>query len=137
MRIFLILASILTTFTFSLAQRVEVNPNVKWKYVRSQKLELQNESVYQYEFPAETGHDYVFSMFFEKSQIVAYIKGVDLQGKPIASKEEDVDPTTVKLDFSVPNTATYMVLVGYRSKFPRQNLKKDIELTLIKRPFVE
>lgn len=134
-QLFFILALFMTASAFG--QRTEINPNVKWKYVRSQKLELQNESVYQYEFPAEKGHDYVFSMFYEKSQIISYINVVDLQGKPIASKEEERSQTDVRLDFSVPESGTYMVVIGYKSKFPGQNLKKDIELTLIKRPFVD
>ena len=34
------------------AQVIDINPNVQWKYVRSQQLELKNKSTYQYEFPA-------------------------------------------------------------------------------------
>ena len=37
------------------AQVIDINPNVQWKYVRSQQLELKNKSTYQYEFQLKGG----------------------------------------------------------------------------------
>lgn len=131
----IVLALLITAIAYG--QRTEINPNVKWKYVRSQQLELQNESVYQYEFPANKGYDYILSMFYDKSQIITSATIVDLQGKPIASKLEERSQTDLKLDFSVPQSGTYMMIIGYKSKFPEQNLNKEISLSLIERPFVD
>lgn len=128
---------VICSTTFVNAQVIEVNPNVNWKYVRSQKLNLQNESVYKYEFPAEKGYDYVFTMNYDISRIISYITVVDMQNKPIASVEESNSLYKVDLTFSVPQSSTYQVIVGYKSLAPEENLNKEIELTLIRRPFVE
>lgn len=119
------------------AQIVEVNPNVNWKYIRSQNLELQSESVYQYEFPAEKGFDYKFNLFFEKKNIGTYINVYDIQMKPIATILDSNANNTTKLEFRVPESGTYIVTLGYNNKREEDIPKADIELILIRREIVE
>jgi hypothetical protein len=119
------------------AQIVEVNPNIAWKFVRSQKLDLQSESEYQYEFPAEKGYDYIFNLFFEKPEIITYIKIYDMQMKPIAEMKDTKGIKTSKLEFDVPASGTYMVSLGYMDKGESTEPTAAIELTLIRRPFVD
>ncbi|MGB0850588.1 MAG: hypothetical protein ACPGTP_05045 [Bacteroidia bacterium] len=119
------------------AQIVEVNPNVNWKYIRSQNLELQSESVYQYEFPAEKGFDYKFNLFYDKKDIGTYINVYDIQMKPIATILDSNAYKTTKLEFRVPESGTYIVTLGYNNNREEDTPKADIELILIRREIVE
>mgnify|MGYP000897790552 FL=1 len=127
---------VLGFYSTAKAQIVEVNPSVNWKYVRSQKLELQDESVYQYEFPAEKGFDYIFNLFYSEENIITFIHVYDMQMKPIATLEDENARKTTKLSFSVPASGTYIVVVGYKDK-TKASPTANIELTLIRREFVE
>jgi hypothetical protein len=121
----------------SSAQVVEVNPNIKWKYIRSQKLELQSGSVYQYEFPADKANDYIFNLFYDKANIITYIKVLDMQMKPVASISDPKALKTTKLEFNVPASGMYMVMLGYQSKDMSDESTTEIEAILITRPIVE
>lgn len=114
------------------AQVVEINPAVQWKYVRSQVVELQNKNVYQYEFPAEKGFDYIFNLTISESNIETFVKIYDLQMKPIAGD----DARTEQLSFRVPASGTYIVTLGYQG--PEEgNGKTSIDIRLIRREIVE
>ena len=115
------------------AQVIDINPNVQWKYVRSQQLELKNKSTYQYEFPAEKGYDYIFSVTINESGIETYVKVFDIQMKPIAG--EGIKSKTNQLQFRVPANWTYIVTLAYRG--PDYNESTPIDFTLIRRPIVE
>lgn len=115
------------------AQVLEINPNVQWKYVRSQQLELKNKSIYQYEFPAEKGYDYIFSVSINESNIETYVQVFDIQMKPIAGEGEK--GKTNQLEFRVPSSGTYVVTLGYNG--PDDNSVTPIDFTLIRRPIVD
>jgi hypothetical protein len=115
------------------AQVIDINPNVQWKYIRSQQLELKNKSTYQYEFPAEKGYDYIFSVTINESGIETYVKVFDIQMKPIAG--EGIKSKTNQLQFRVPANGTYIVILAYRG--PDYNESTPIDFTLIRRPIVE
>jgi hypothetical protein len=115
------------------AQVLEINPNVQWKYVRSQQLELKNQSTYQYEFPAERGYDYIFSAIINESGIETYVKVFDIQMKPIAG--DGYKSKTNQLQFRVPSSGTYIVTIAYKG--PDENKTTPIDFTLIRRPIVE
>ena len=115
------------------AQVLDINPNVQWKYLRSQQLELKNQSTYQYEFPAEGGYDYIFSAVINESGIETYIKVFDIQMKLIAG--EGYESKTNQLQFRVPSSGTYIVTLAYKG--PIENKTTPIDFTLIRRPIVE
>ena len=115
------------------AQVLDINPNVQWKYLRSQQLELKNQSTYQYEFPAEGGYDYIFSAVINESGIETYIKVFDIQMKLIAG--EGYESKTNQLQFRVPSSGTYIVTLAYKG--PNENKTSPIDFTLIRRPIVE
>ena len=118
------------------SQVVEINPNVKWTYVRSQEVDLQNESVYKYEFPAEKGYDYIFNMFFKEVNFLSFIKVYDFQMKPIASEVDSSSSDETHLAFRVKKSGTYHVVFGYNEK--DQDIPKlNTQFTLIRRPIVE
>lgn len=121
----------------STAQVVEVNPNIGWKYIRSQKLDLEPESVYQYEFPADKANDYIFNLFYSKKNMITYIKVLDMQMKPIASITDPKAINTTRLEFRVPASGTYMVMLGYQSKDKTDASAAEIEAILITRPITE
>jgi hypothetical protein len=115
------------------AQVLDINPSVQWKYVRSQQLELKNKSSYQYEFPAEKGYDYIFSVTINESGIETYVKVFDIQMKPIAGEGDE--SKTNQLQFRVPANGTYIVTIAYKG--PDYNESTPIDFTLIRRPIVE
>ncbi|MFT6112432.1 MAG: hypothetical protein ACJA19_001062 [Bacteroidia bacterium] len=128
---FFLLAVLITSESVR-AQVVEINPAVQWKYVRSQVVELQNKSVYQYEFPAEKGFDYIFNVTISESNIETFVRIYDLQMKPIAGD----DATTEQLNFRVPASGTYIVTLGYQGP-EGGNGKTPIDIRLIRREIVE
>ena len=133
-RLFLILFFGLMCCVQSLnAQVLDINPNVQWKYVRSQQLELKNKSTYQYEFPAEKGYDYIFSVIINESGIETYVSVYDIQMKPIAGEGDQ--SKTNQLQFRVPSSGTYMVTLAYKG--PDDNESTPIDFTLIRRAIVE
>jgi hypothetical protein len=133
-RLFLILFFGLMCCVQSLnAQVLDINPNVQWKYVRSQQLELKNKSTYQYEFPAEKGYDYIFSLNINESGIETYVSVYDIQMKPIAGEGDQ--SKTNQLQFRVPSSGTYMVTLAYKG--PDDNESTPIDFTLIRRAIVE
>ena len=133
-RLFLILFFGLMCCVQSLnAQVLDINPNVQWKYVRSQQLELKNKSTYQYEFPAEKGYDYIFSLNINESGIETYVSVYDIQMKPIAGEGDQ--SKTNQLQFRVPSNGTYMVALAYKG--PDDNESTPIDFTLIRRAIVE
>lgn len=133
-RLFLILFFGLMCCVQSLnAQVLDINPNVQWKYVRSQQLELKNKSTYQYEFPAEKGYDYIFSLNINESGIETYVSVYDIQMKPIAGEGDQ--SKTNQLQFRVPSSGTYMVTIAYKG--PDDNESTPIDFTLIRRAIVE
>jgi hypothetical protein len=133
-RLFLILFFGLMCCVQSLnAQVLDINPNVQWKYVRSQQLELKNKSTYQYEFPAEKGYDYIFSLNINESGIETYVSVYDIQMKPIAGEGDQ--SKTNQLQFRVPSSGTYMVSLAYKG--PDDNESTPIDFTLIRRAIVE
>ena len=119
------------------AQVVEINPSVQWTYVRSQKLYLQSDNVYQYEFPAERGHDYIFSLLTENAGLSTWVKIYDIQMKPIAKIEKTNAPQSTALEFNVPATGTYIVALGYANNTNSADKNNvNFDFTLIKRPKV-
>lgn len=119
------------------AQVVEINPSVQWKYVRSQKLDLQADNVYQYEFPAERGNDYIFSLLTTNPGLLTWVKIYDIQMRPIAQTEKRNAPQSTALEFKVPATGTYIVAVGYTHlQVPASSDLVNFDFTLIKRPIV-
>ncbi|NNJ55398.1 MAG: hypothetical protein HKP14_04680 [Bacteroidia bacterium] len=134
-KIFLI-AFILLQFIDSEAQVVEVNPNIKWSYVRSQELDLQNEGVYKYEFPAERGYDYIFNLFYSEIDFISYIKVYDIQMKPIHSEVDSSSRVETHLGFRVQKSGTYYVVFGFQQK-DQEIPKLSTQFTLVRRPIVE
>jgi hypothetical protein len=116
------------------AQVIEVNPNIDWKYIRSQDLDLKKSSVYQYEFPAEIGYDYVFNMYFKEVDLITTMKVYDLQMKPISSKTDSSSSQNTSLSFRVPASGTYYIVLSYNGKREDEHAELTTKFTLIRRP---
>lgn len=123
-------------FTCSQAQVLDINPNVKWRYIRSQELQLNNLSAYQYEFPAEKGFDYIFNLGYEEKGLVTYLKVTDMQLKPVADIVDSIPGKDTNLKFRVQKSGTYYINLGFTDKSGRLP-KLDTEFTLIRREIVD
>jgi len=131
-----ILTVLLCTFLFQAWSQVQINPNIHWKMVRSQDVTLQNNSYYQFEFPAEKGYDYVFNMFYEESNFISSLKIFDMQYKPIHSRIDSTAETNTALEFRVKESGTYILLVSYDSPF-KEIPKLETQMSLVRRPEVD
>lgn len=120
---------------WSYGQVTELNPEVKWKYVKAQDLDLKEGSVYKYEFAGESGYDYIINFYFNQVALNTYIKIFDFQMKPIAEIEEPSAPQNTSLTFRVPANGTYYVVLGYRSE-QAEDAQLTSKFTLIRRPTV-
>ena len=136
MKHFLIVTISFLLYFNSSAQIIDVNPNIKWTYVRSQDLDLQNGSVYKYEFPAEKGYDYIFNMFYEETNFVSYLKVLNMQLKPVAAKTDSISKDNTNLTFRVSESGTYYIVLGYNSK-AKDMLNLATKFSLIRRPRVD
>lgn len=116
--------------------QLDVNPSVKWSIVRSQDMTMVDEQFYQFEFPAEKGYDYACNLFYEEKGFITNIRVLDMQFKPINARSDSASETNTALQFRVPATGTYVVLVSYKS------LEEKIpslagRLTMIRRPEID
>ncbi len=129
--LFLILASV----GFSAkAQVVDVNPLAEWKFIRSQELELQDRSIYQFEFPADKAYDYLINLMTKEANIETFIAVTDLQNKPIDGSS--LNQRTEQLKFKVPSSGTYRMSIIYKGP-PTDDGKTPITVTLIRRPTID
>ena len=136
MRLFIVVFMLLGLQTVSQAQVIQINPNIEWKFIRSQELTLQNNSVYHYEFPGEKGYDYIFTMVYNEKNFISFFKVLDLQNKPIAEKVDSLSKDNTQLQFRVPQNGTYNVVLGYSSN-PEELPMLFTKFSLIRRPRVD
>lgn len=136
MRIKSVLILLITFVGGAFTQVPEINPNVKWTYVRNQEMTLNDKSVYQYEFPAEAGYDYIFNLSYNVTGVKPVLKVLDLQGKPLFEEIDEKDNKETQLSFRVPQSGTYQVVLGYTDSAGR-NEQLPLTFTLIRRPVVE
>ncbi|MFT4522168.1 MAG: hypothetical protein ACI8ZN_001108 [Bacteroidia bacterium] len=115
------------------AQVKEINPNVQWRFVRSQQLDLVSGSFYSFEFPAESGYDYVFNLAHNQNGVFATISIFDMQDKPIQNSILDNNAGTMDLNFDVPASGTYKVLVGIRKTSAKEGEIYPSHFTLVRR----
>lgn len=129
-----ILVLALTIFTFFgvYAQRTEVNPEVKWKYVRSQELSFQSGRTYEYEFPAEKGYDYIFNLTHNLPKAYVSMAIFDIQYKPIDAITDSTNQETKDITFRVKDSATYKIVLVLSSG--QNDAILPSTLTLIRRP---
>jgi len=136
MRTVLLVLFALGISKLSLAQVIQINPNIEWMFIRSQDLTLQNNSVYQYEFPAEKGYDYIFTMVYEEQDFVSFFKVYDLQNKPIAVRVDSTSKDNTQLQFRVPQSGTYSIVLGYTGK-SEEIPTLFTKFSLIRRPRID
>ncbi|MEY2924286.1 MAG: hypothetical protein RLZZ337_834 [Bacteroidota bacterium] len=136
MRIFILALVAFLSISASQAQVIQINPNIEWKFIRSQDLTLQNNSVYQYEFPGEKGYDYIFTMVYDEKDFVSFLKVFDLQNKPIAAQVDSFSKDNTQLQFRVPQNGTYSIVLGY-SGSPEKMATLFTKFSLIRRPRVD
>ncbi|MDB4161847.1 hypothetical protein N9772_05740 [Bacteroidia bacterium] len=116
------------------AQVVDVNPLAEWKFIRSQELELQDRSIYQFEFPADTAYEYLINLTIKEANIETFIAVTDLQNKPIGGSS--LEQRTEQLQFEVPALDTYRISLIYKGPSTDDG-KTPITVTLIRRPTVD
>lgn len=130
----LVLALTLFTFFGVYAQRTEINPSVKWKYVRTQELNFQSGRTYEYEFPAEKGYDYIFNLTHNLPKAYVSMTIFDMQYKPIDAISDSTSRETRDITFRVKENATYKIVLVLSAGETDAILPTT--LTLIRRPTV-
>jgi hypothetical protein len=134
MKKYLILIAILCATYIGVAQVTEINPRADWKYVRSQDLVLQDNSVYQFEFPADTGYEYLLNVTISEPNIETYMNVMDIQGKPIGKHAPN--ERREQMAFQVDASGTYIIALGYKGPEDDDGTT-SVKVTLIRRPEVE
>ncbi|MBR9859277.1 hypothetical protein GYB22_00700 [bacterium] len=114
------------------AQIEEVNPNIKWKYIRSQDLDFSAGSVYQFEFPAEKGFDYMFNLSHNLNGITAQMYVYDMQYKPVAKISDSTSNIASDLHFNVESNGTFIIVLRITGD-KIENQVVPTKLTLIRR----
>lgn len=135
MRLIAILIAFIGLATTAYAQ-VEVNPNLKWKFVISQDLDMASGNFIEYEFPAEKNHDYIFNITHNQDSLHAVLLVFDLQDKPIRKMILDNNQLSIDLPFDVPASGTYKVVLGLTDPKGKKGDLIPSTFTLIKRPKV-
>ena len=130
----LVLGITLFSFFTGFAQRIEVNPSVKWKYIRTQELEFKSGRTYQYEFPAEKGYDYIFNLTHNQPKAAVSMAIYDLQYKPIDAIKDTASIETRDITFRVKENGTYLIMLTLVAGELDASLPST--LTLIRRPTI-
>ena len=131
-------AVLFAIFGFAIASsgQVEINSNLKWKFVISQDLDLASGNFIEYEFPAEKNHDYIFNITHNQDSLHAVLLVFDLQDKPIRKMILDNNQLSIDLPFDVPVSGTYKVVLGLTDPKGKKGDLIPSTFTLIKRPKV-
>ena len=116
------------------AQRTEVNPNIKWSFVRSQEINFQSGRTYQFEFPAEKGYDYIFNLTHNIAGAFASISVFDMQYEPVAALTDSANNETIDLSFRAKSNGTYIVVLALSAD--AQDAILPTTLSLVRRPIV-
>jgi hypothetical protein len=115
------------------AQNKQINPNIEWRYIKSQEMTLKDGRWYQYEFPAEKGFDYLFNMNHNTKAAKASIQVFDLQNQKIAEFKTDTSDINAELYFEVSDNGTYKVFFGVNLKDVPDETDVPVVFTLIRR----
>jgi hypothetical protein len=83
------------------AQIKEINPSIQWRFVKSQELTLKDGNWYSYEFVADKGFDYIFTLTHYSDLAKASIQVFNLQDDKIAEFKADSSKITAALEFDV------------------------------------
>lgn len=127
-----VIALIVCAFGYTTsAQVVQVNPRSDWKYVRSQELTLQENSLYQFEVPADAAYDYLLNLTIKEANVETFISVTDLQGKPIS--KHSASQKLEQLEFNVPASGTYKISILYKGSEDDDGTT-PITVNLIRRP---
>lgn len=123
----------LLTVISAKAQVTEINPRADWKYIRSQELELQDRSLYQFEVPVDSAYDYLINLTTKEANIETFIAVTDLQNKPVG--DVALQMRREQLEFKVEASGTYKISLIYKGPEDDDG-KTPITFTLIRRPTV-
>jgi hypothetical protein len=107
----ILLAFLIICVKLSFAQVTEVNPNIKWKFVRSQTIEFSEGKLYQFEFPAEAGYDYIFNLTHNLEGVNTQISVFDIQYQPVATLNDSSSVKSCDLHFRVNSNGTFIVVL--------------------------
>ncbi len=132
MRIFLFTLFALISLS-GIAQVKEINPSIQWRFVKSQELDLKDGNWYQYEFVAEKGFDYLFTMTGQSENSKASIQVFDLQHTKIADLKSDSAGGQAALLFDVSFSGTYLVYFGVNEKDTPDQSPVKVLFTLVRR----
>ena len=132
-KVFLSTLAVLLFSALSFAQgQIDVNPNVQWRFVRSNDVKLVTGNLQTFEFPAYRNHNYIVNLEMRSDTVDVEIYVYDMQSKLISEKKVKASQTA-QLEFGVFNNATYQVAV--RVKSPSGELKEvNTLMSLLKRP---
>ena len=134
MRIFAIVIFIGLSY-LGQAQVTEINPSIKWRYVRTQELQLEPGRNYQFEFPAEEGYDYIFNFTHNKENVLVGMTVTDMQSMPIIQKMDSASTTGFDMGFRVTSNGTYQVVYGISGQQLVGTL--PVTITLIRRVSID
>jgi len=115
------------------AQIKEINPSVQWRFVKSQELTLKDGSWYSYEFAADKGFDYIFTLTHYADLAKTSIQVFNLQDDKIAEFKADSSKITAALEFDVKQSGTYKVFLGVNIMAIPDHTEVPILFTLIRR----
>lgn len=137
MRRFLLLTLILAGVGFEVelqAQTKEINPNVQWRVVRIQDMQLASGEIYEFSLPMEKGYDYMCNLSHNKDSLYANISVFDLQDQPIKVFSSGVTSYEVTMNFTVTNSATHKLVLGLIDPAGNKGELQSIKFALIRRP---
>jgi hypothetical protein len=128
----LLIFALLLSFV-SFAQIKEINPSIQWRFVKSQDLPLKDGKWYNYEFSAEKGFDYLFTMTHNSQGAKASIQVFDLQFQKIAEFKTDSSDVTAVLMLDVPQSGVYQVFFGVNLKEIPDETEVPVLFSLVRR----
>lgn len=117
----------------SWAQVKDINPNVQWKFVRSDSLPILEGATYQFKVPAQRDFDYILTFTHGESNDSIHMEVYNMQGALVATYMSDGLDGTSDLHFNVDHNATYEVKVRIGSVTTEDPKKYHTLLSLLKR----
>jgi hypothetical protein len=135
MKRYILLICTLAIFAISVEAQVktEVNPDVQWKFVRSNNVQLVTGQLQTFEFPAYNNLDYIVNIEILNDTLDVELFIYDVQSQLLAELSSS-NATTGQLQFTVQDNAIYQIALRVKPSNGMQLKQVDILMSLLKRP---
>jgi hypothetical protein len=120
-------------FCLSLQAQDHINPNVQWRFIKSDSITLFNNQSFTMEFPANKKYDYFFNLNHGLDSTQTLITVYDMQMGVVSRFVDSTMSTSAISYFNVEDNSTYKVYVSISSAKKENEAEIKALFSLVRR----